>query len=58
MGTFEYNVKVQAKDSAEAVRILTALMDIKKSMSADDLILFARKVKENPTLIQKAKLFL
>jgi len=58
MATFEYKVKIQAKDSSEAKKILTALFDIKKSVSTDDLFLFAGAVKKNPKLVNKAKMFI
>jgi hypothetical protein len=58
METFDFTVKIQAVTKEDAIKILTALMDLKKSTSKDDLILFAKKIKEKPGLIQKAKLFL
>jgi hypothetical protein len=58
METFDFTVKIQARTKEDAIQILTALMDLKKSTSKEDLILFAKKIKEKPGLIQKAKLFL
>ena len=58
MPTFEYKVKIQADNDAEARKILKALFDIKKSVEKDDLILFSQKVKEKPGLVKKAKKFL
>ena len=58
METFEFKVKIQANTSEEAKQILTALFDIKKSISTEDLIFFADKVKEKPNLVKKAKKYL
>lgn len=58
MQIFEYKVKIQAEDSVEAKKILTALFDIKKSVSTEDLLFFAKAVKEKPSLVKKAKMFL
>ncbi len=58
MASFEFKVKIQAKDNAEAKKILAAMFDIKKSVSADELLLFAKAVKEKPGLVKKAKMFL
>lgn len=52
------NVKIQAASNDEANKIMTALFDLKKSMTTADLILFAAKVKAKPGLIQKAKMFI
>ena len=58
METFEYKVKIQAKTSTEAKKILSALFDIKKALPTEDLFLFAEAIKEKPSLIKKAKMFL
>lgn len=58
MEIFEFKVKIQAKDNDEAKKILTALFDIKKAVSAEDLLLFAGAIKKNPSLVKKAKMFL
>jgi hypothetical protein len=58
MQTFEYKVKIQAKDSKEAKQILTALFDIKKAVSTADLLVFSKAIKEKPSLVKKAKMFL
>ncbi len=58
METFEYKVKIQAKDSSEAKKVLSVLFDIKKALSTEDLFLFAEAVKKKPSLIKKAKMFL
>jgi len=58
MQPFEFKVKIQASDNAQAKKILTALFDIKKGLSDKDLFLFAKAVKEKPNLIKKAKMFL
>jgi len=58
MGQFEFKVKIQAKDNAEAKTLLTAMFDIKKALNNEDLLLLAKSVTENPNLIKKAKRFL
>ena len=58
MEAFEFKVKIQAKDNEEAKKILTALFDIKKAVSTDDLILFAKAIKEKPSLVKKARMFI
>lgn len=58
MQTFEFKVKIQANDNEEAKKILTALFDIKKSLNTDDLLLFAKAIKEKPSLVKKAKMFI
>ena len=58
MQSFEFKVKIQAKDNAEAKQILSALFDIKKAVSTADLLVFAKAIKEKPSLVKKAKLFL
>ena len=58
MAQFEFKVKVEATSNANAKQVLTALFDIKKSLSDEDLIGLAKIVKEKPHLIKKAKMFL
>lgn len=55
---FTFNVKIDAPTIEKAKEALQAMIDLKKSTSHEDLILFAKKVKENPGLIQKAKKWL
>ncbi len=58
MKIFEYKVKIQANNSIEAKNILSALFDIKKSVSTEDLLVFAKAIKEKPSLVKKAKMFI
>jgi hypothetical protein len=55
---FEFKVKLEGEDRAQAVEALAAMLDLKKSMIHEDLVLFAKKVKEKPSLIQTAKKWL
>ncbi len=55
---FTFNVKIDAPTNDKAKEALQAMIDLKKSMSHEDLILFAKKVKEKPSLIQTAKQWL
>ena len=52
---FTFNVKIDAPTNEQAKEALQAMIDLKKSMSHGDLLLFAKKVKEKPSLIQTAK---
>jgi hypothetical protein len=62
MQTFEYKVKIEAQSDAEAKQILTAMFDLmkttRKETSTKDFIEFAQKIKNRPSLISKAKLFI
>ena len=58
MENFEFKVKIQAKNKAQAKQTLTAMFDIKKAVSADDLICFADAIKKKPQLVKKAKMFI
>ena len=55
---FTFNVKNDAPTIEKAREALQAMIDLKKTMSHEDLLLLAKKVKENPTLIQTAKKWL
>ena len=55
---FIFNVKIDAPTSEQAKEALQAMIDLKKSMSHKDLLLFAEKIKEKPYLIQTAKKWL
>jgi len=55
---FEFKVKIQAKNNEQAKKLLKAMFDIKKALKDDDLLLLAKSLKDNPSLIKKAKLFL
>jgi len=58
MPTFDFKVKIQAKDNAEAKKILKALFDIKKAVSTDDLLFFSSAIVKKPGLVKQAKRFL
>ncbi len=55
---FTFNIKIDAPTIEKAREALQAMIDLKKTMSHEDLLLLAKKVKENPTLIQTAKKWL
>lgn len=55
---FTFNVKIDAPTNEKAREALQAMIDLKKSMSHEDLLLFSKKVKENPGLIASAKKWL
>ena len=58
MQAFEFKVKIQYQDNPEAKKILTALFYIKKAVNTADLITFAKAIKEKPSLVKRAKMFL
>ena len=58
MQNHEFKVQIQADTNEKAKKILTALFDIKKSVSDSDLLLFADAIKKNPKLVKKAKMFM
>jgi hypothetical protein len=55
---YSYTVKIDAPTPEKAKEALQAMLDLKKTMSHEDLLLFAKKVKDNPGLIQTAKKWL
>lgn len=55
---FTFTVKIDAPTIEKAKEALQAMIDLKKSMSHEDLLLFTKKVKEKPNLIQTAKKWL
>lgn len=58
MEKFEFKVKIQAENNTRAKVLLTALFDIKRVLSEEDLLLLADKIKKKPELVKKAKRFL
>lgn len=55
---FTFNIRIDASTNEKAKEALQAMIDLKKSMSHEDLLLFAKKVKEKPSLVQTAKKWL
>ena len=55
---FTFNIKIDAPTIEKAKEALQAMINLKKSMSHEDLLLFSQKVKEKPNLIQTAKKWL
>jgi len=62
MATFDFKVKIEAESIEEARRILGSMFDIMKTIrqetSTKDFIEFGAKLKTNPTLVKKAKMFI
>ena len=62
MKTYEYKVKIDADNPEEAKAILQGMFDLMKTtrqeLSTRDFIEFARKIKEKPSLVKKAKMFI
>jgi hypothetical protein len=55
---FTFNVKIDAPNIEKAKEALQAMIDLKKSMTHEDLLLFRNKIVTNPSLIQTAKKWL
>lgn len=55
---FTFNVKIDAPSIEKAKEALQAMIDLKKSMTHEDLLLFRNKIATNPSLIQTAKKWL
>ncbi|MFH0895404.1 MAG: hypothetical protein V2A54_13290 [Bacteroidota bacterium] len=62
MPNYEFKVKIDANDPEEAKEVLQAMFDIMKTarqeLSTHDFIIMAKKIKEKPSLIKKANMFL
>lgn len=62
MNNFEFKVKIEAENPQQAKQILQGMFDLMKTvrreLSTDDFISFSAKIKNKPSLIHKAKLFL
>lgn len=62
MQEFEFKVKIEAVSTEEAKKILQAMFDLMKTtrqqLSTADFLQFSAKVKANPKLINKAKMFI
>ncbi|HBG70497.1 MAG: hypothetical protein A2W93_03520 [Bacteroidetes bacterium GWF2_43_63] len=62
MKTFEFKVMIEAQSADEAKEILRAMFDLMKTtrqeLSTKDFIDFSKKIKEKPSLVRKAKMFI
>lgn len=62
MKTFEFKVKIEALSADEAREILQAMFDLMKTtreeLSTKDFIDFSKKIKAQPSLVRKAKMFI
>lgn len=62
MQEFEFKVKIEAQSYDEAKKILNAMFDLmittRHQLSTSDFLNFSAKVKANPKLINKAKMFI
>jgi hypothetical protein len=62
MNTFQYKVSIEADSDAQAKDILQGMFDIMKTVrkrtSTKDFIAFAAALKNNPSLVDKAKFFM
>lgn len=58
MPDFKFNITLTSVSETEAKETVTALLDIYKAAGAKDVKYFASKIKANPKLIAKAKMFI
>jgi len=62
MPTYDFKVKIEAENIEEARKVLASMFDIMKTIrretSTRDFIDFGAKLKANPTLVKKAKMFI
>lgn len=62
MTAFEFKVKIEANSNEEAKEILQAMFDLMKTTRQElttlDFIDFAKKIKNKPSLVRKAKIWL
>ena len=62
MKTFEFTVKIEAENKEEAREVLLSMFDIMKTVrsetSTKEFIEFGKKLKNNPSLVRKAKMFI
>jgi len=62
MTAFEFKVKIEAENNDEAKLILSAMFDIMKTArsetSTKDFLAFAAKIKKDPSLVRRAKMFI
>jgi hypothetical protein len=62
MPTFDFKVKIDAENNEEARQVLSSMFDIMKTIrtetSTKEFIEFGTKLKEKPSLVQKAKIFI
>lgn len=62
MKTFEFKVMIEAQSADEAKEILRAMFDLMKTtrqeLSTKEFIDFSKKIKEKPSLVRKAKMFI
>ena len=62
MNAFEFKVKIEADNNEQATAILTGMFDIMKTArnetSTKDFLAFAAKIKKDPSLVRRAKIFI
>jgi hypothetical protein len=62
MTTFDFTVKIEAENRDEARDVLLAMFDIMKTVrketSTKEFIDFGNKLREKPSLVKKAKMFI
>jgi hypothetical protein len=62
MPTYDFKVKIEAENIEEARKVLASMFDLMKTIrretSTQDFIDFGAKLKANPALVKKAKMFI
>ena len=54
----QITIGIEAKTQQQAIEIATALIQIKNVLSETDLMELAKLLKNNPSIVKKAKQFL
>jgi len=55
MSEFNFNVKIESENIDKAKEALSAMLDLKKTLTHDDLVGLAKKIKAKPGVIAMAK---
>lgn len=62
MATYDFTVKIEAENRDEARDVLLSMFDIMKTVrretSTKEFIEFGAKLKNKPSLVRKAKMFI
>ncbi|MFY9308096.1 MAG: hypothetical protein WAQ28_03495 [Bacteroidia bacterium] len=57
MAKQEYEITIEAETPAKCDQVMQAVIDLKKSLTSEEIIKLAQKIKNDPSLIKKARTF-
>ena len=57
MAKEEYEITIEADSSEKCDKVMEAIMNLKKSLTSDEIIKLGNKIKNDPGLIKKARTF-